>query len=560
MSPTLRSLLSPSPAETPDALPYCRDRVRTVGASKCCGATYECARHGRVSAKRCGACVKPTILIVRRKGYRKHFTDTAEAKLRAAGWDVTETTDGGTKALQKRILDKRPDVVLRWEEHGTLFVSDRWREFVAWCYQQDVCPLSIDMGYFSHYKSVIVDRYRREDAASMIGPELDGMPTTVDWGHATEYRDGLLRAWDAAEDPVDDLEPGYVLLMLQFSSTLARPEFRAHDMTAWAEKACGVLRAAGRRVVMKAGPVGPYPDIDGVPCYSAKKPRPVAPGLQVRVDPDLNVRLMRHASHVVTLTSSVTNEAVICGVPVTACGRSWFTGLGVFHEPPDWSGIVDVPTVDTARRAQWASWWIDRQAPPADAPRLIARRLAECRAEPYDYAGLYGTLYADDSRYGGRYPRIAAALRLARHTGAQSLLDVGCGRGWLVADALDAGLRAEGVDAAVPPNAVTPAITQGSALDLPHEDDTFDAVAMLDMLEHLREDDARLAVAEAVRVARVCLVVSVGLAPAAWPSPAGWPNLHKTVRPIAWWRGVLRAHGLRVTDHDGIILGMLHDG
>jgi len=92
------------------------------------------------------------------------------------------------------------------------------------------------------------------------------------------------------------------------------------------------------------------------------------------------------------------------------------------------------------------------------------------------------------------------------------LVDVGCGRGELIALAAEHGVRAVGVDYA--PAAVALAqvtidarelggraeVRQGDARGLPVGDGKADAVSMLDVVEHLLPAELELALAEAHRV------------------------------------------------------------
>ena len=92
-----------------------------------------------------------------------------------------------------------------------------------------------------------------------------------------------------------------------------------------------------------------------------------------------------------------------------------------------------------------------------------------------------------------------------------SVLDVGCGTGPYVDLLARAGHDARGIDHSDPLVAWARdhregAFDVGDACDLPYEDDSFDTVLALDILEHV--DDER-ALAEAVRVTRRRVVVGV---------------------------------------------------
>jgi len=96
----------------------------------------------------------------------------------------------------------------------------------------------------------------------------------------------------------------------------------------------------------------------------------------------------------------------------------------------------------------------------------------------------------------------------------ESLLEIGCSNGVVVKALQDAGREAHGVDASktavglAMKNGCTN-VTRESAHHLPFKDKTFDAVFSCDVLEHLTEADALLAIREIVRVTRklICVVV-----------------------------------------------------
>jgi SAM-dependent methyltransferase len=75
------------------------------------------------------------------------------------------------------------------------------------------------------------------------------------------------------------------------------------------------------------------------------------------------------------------------------------------------------------------------------------------------------------------------------------VLDAGCGEGVLVQE-FAGRLRIEGVDA----NYRSELVREGSVTALPCEDETFDQVLCLDVLEHLPFDEQAAAVAELFRV------------------------------------------------------------
>lgn len=100
-----------------------------------------------------------------------------------------------------------------------------------------------------------------------------------------------------------------------------------------------------------------------------------------------------------------------------------------------------------------------------------------------------------------------ALQRLAPAPG-EHLVDIGCGRGELLAGAVAAGVRATGVeyspDAVALARATAPGaeVVLADARDVPLPDGSADAVAMLDVVEHLTAAELAAALAEARRILR----------------------------------------------------------
>ncbi len=109
-----------------------------------------------------------------------------------------------------------------------------------------------------------------------------------------------------------------------------------------------------------------------------------------------------------------------------------------------------------------------------------------------------------------------AIFEMVAKSGAQTVLDAGCGEGFVAAylTSRDPALRLTGID--LSGEAVSYAQThfghaisfsQGSILDLPFDDDSFDAVVCSEVLEHLT--DWERALGELKRVARHHVIVTV---------------------------------------------------
>lgn len=91
--------------------------------------------------------------------------------------------------------------------------------------------------------------------------------------------------------------------------------------------------------------------------------------------------------------------------------------------------------------------------------------------------------------------RVRRFLEGRRHL---RILDVGCGEGVLVEEYRRKGYDIAGLDL----NFTRPGISRGSVLDMPFNDDSFDLLLCLDVIEHLNLMDQPTAIAEMHRVLR----------------------------------------------------------
>jgi hypothetical protein len=166
---------------------------------------------------------------------------------------------------------------------------------------------------------------------------------------------------------------------------------------------------------------------------------------------------------------------------------------------------------------------------------------------------LYQQLHAEGERSlgipasrtfaGGSLPRHAPAIkRLIDATGSRTLLDYGAGKGEQYAAAkleLPDGTRIRRLadywkvarivayDPAYPPLSRLPS-------------EKFDGVICTDVLEHCPEDDLPWIVDELFALARRFVFANIASFPALKSLPNG-ENAHCTVRPPAWWAGLLHA-------------------
>lgn len=87
-------------------------------------------------------------------------------------------------------------------------------------------------------------------------------------------------------------------------------------------------------------------------------------------------------------------------------------------------------------------------------------------------------------------------------------------------------------------------VMQGSLMDLPFDDHSFDLVFSSEVLEHIEEDDAERAVRELVRVAKKHLFLTISLRPSSDNN-----RYHVNLKPRAWWQDLFQSMGC-VTETD----------
>jgi SAM-dependent methyltransferase len=106
-------------------------------------------------------------------------------------------------------------------------------------------------------------------------------------------------------------------------------------------------------------------------------------------------------------------------------------------------------------------------------------------------------------------PRAEDVAQLMGGDGSASVLDVGCGNGFLTMPLEQRFGRVVGLDFSASMLAINPAKekVQGDACKLPFPDGAFDAVVSSHMLHHMDQDQQSAAVREMARVARRLVVI-----------------------------------------------------
>ncbi len=131
-------------------------------------------------------------------------------------------------------------------------------------------------------------------------------------------------------------------------------------------------------------------------------------------------------------------------------------------------------------------------------------------------------------------------------------LDIGCGLGYLIKEAIEEGIDAYGIEVsnyALKNAIIRERVKFGSITDIPFEDDYFDIVSAFDILEHIHPKDTFKALSEIRRVLR-----SRGAFIMTTPNPCSigdwiYDLTHINVRPPGYWKRILEKYGFKVKLH-----------
>jgi len=129
-------------------------------------------------------------------------------------------------------------------------------------------------------------------------------------------------------------------------------------------------------------------------------------------------------------------------------------------------------------------------------------------------------------------------------------LDIGCGLGLVVKEALEEGINCYGID--ISEYAVNNAIIKdhvklGSIADIPFGDNTFDAISAFDVIEHVHPKETEKAISEMYRVLK-----NGGFLILTTPNPCSltknwiYDLTHINIRPPKYWKIMLEKHGFGV--------------
>jgi 2-polyprenyl-3-methyl-5-hydroxy-6-metoxy-1,4-benzoquinol methylase len=111
-----------------------------------------------------------------------------------------------------------------------------------------------------------------------------------------------------------------------------------------------------------------------------------------------------------------------------------------------------------------------------------------------NYKKLYDTLYANGYHDDGTNIGKGLVNLITQSYKFDTILDIGCSQGYAVQKYQESNIKAHGID--ISDVAIKKAhelgnttCQQGSVLDIPHDDNSFEAVVSSDVLEHLEKKD-----------------------------------------------------------------------
>ncbi|MEM7222071.1 MAG: class I SAM-dependent methyltransferase [Pseudomonadota bacterium] len=140
--------------------------------------------------------------------------------------------------------------------------------------------------------------------------------------------------------------------------------------------------------------------------------------------------------------------------------------------------------------------------------------------------GYYDSVYRRATGVQSKWHHLKFAAFRRAMAGARDHLDIGCGPGTFIAT-LEGGIRSRGIDIAQPQIDFARSHYAGGErsfevagdLPLPYEDDSFDAITIIELIEHLPAEQNQALIAEALRVLRPDgkLLVSTPNYGSCWP-------------------------------------------
>ena len=182
-------------------------------------------------------------------------------------------------------------------------------------------------------------------------------------------------------------------------------------------------------------------------------------------------------------------------------------------------------------------------------------KIEQANLEPKDFLDFerYGYDYFDNDEFGvgyggyhydGRYKgAVDAFVSLFNLKQGDSILEVGCAKGFVLYEFYKRGFEVTGVDASSyaiehAPLEIRKRIQFNNTSKLPFPDLKFDMVLAKEVLPHLEENNALNLISECMRVSRegnVFLEIQCAEDAGGQKMMTTWDPTHKTTKPKAWW-------------------------
>lgn len=455
------------------------------------------------------------------------------------------------------------DAVLHRNEHGRLF-ADGTLQAIAALVKAKIPALSLDFGYFAHYKTFMLDYYipHEDGLRSSIYNEWDSLPTKVDWSKAPaylqDYRNDVFQRISRADN---SKYAGKVAIWMQWNAKLLRKEIGACSQAEWLNKAITLVRAQGKEPIIKHNNVihselynQTVPLIDPSVAILCEREKLRLRSPRLTYDKFANWNLVAGCDYHIAICSSVTNILALAKKPVITMGQSWFNALDIFEEPLTFPTSIEKPKIHNTAREKWMNWWLSRQALFQDIPALLPSLIAKARAGTVPLVGelwKYEHIYSNPAsfpNYGGSMHG-KKALPLLLDLAPASLLDVGCGTNNFIPFLKThlPNLTAIGVDPCSPQ-----ADVKATAQQLPFKNKEFELLTSFDVLEHIVEAEIPDTLKELSRVSQSFLF---RIAKKDSRLTVQNQTLHPTVKPTSWWRAQLQPLAATVQEQSGYLFG-----
>jgi ubiquinone/menaquinone biosynthesis C-methylase UbiE len=167
------------------------------------------------------------------------------------------------------------------------------------------------------------------------------------------------------------------------------------------------------------------------------------------------------------------------------------------------------------------------------------------------YEAYNAEYYSERTRKGKKHMmKYMKFLRKGSSSSPLKMLDVGCGEGYYVRDAIEEGINAYGIDISTHAleNAlaeVKDRITFGSITEIPFSDEEFDVMTAFDVIEHIHPKDTLNAITEIRRVLKpdgIVIITTPSSNFGDWVSDL----THINVRPPKFWKLLLEEYNFKV--------------